>query len=166
MKKQPVVFVLLFALLLMSFSSHKFYVSIYKIEFAPKKSRLEITGRIFIDDLNGAIEKKYAKKVHLGEKEESETDIVLLKKYLASHMQISVNGNQMPLEYVGHEYENTVFIGYFKITGVQNVQLLEIVNTALCDFISSQQNMIQTVINGQKSSGVLTLDNPSKQFKY
>jgi hypothetical protein len=166
MKKQFIVLIGLLALLLMSFTSHKFYVSIYKIEFVSQKTRIEVTGRIFLDDLSNAIQKKYGKKVHLGNKEESEADVVLLKKYLTSHLRIKVNGIEMPATYVSHEYENTVFIGYFKINGVQKVQVLEIVNTALCDYIPEQQNIIQTLINGEKSSAVLTIDNPVKQFKY
>ena len=52
MKKITLFVFGLFVLLLMSFSVHKFYVSIYQINFNQKKQMLEITSRIFIDDLN------------------------------------------------------------------------------------------------------------------
>ena len=43
---------------------HKFYVSVTQIDYVAKKNRVEITSRIFIDDLNKVLEKKYNKKIH------------------------------------------------------------------------------------------------------
>ena len=63
MKKQ---LLLLFAVLfLSSFSAHKFYVSVTQIDYVPSKKRVEITSRIFIDDLEKGLTKKYNKKVKL-----------------------------------------------------------------------------------------------------
>ena len=56
MKKQ---LLLLFAVLfLSSFSAHKFYVSVTQIDYVPSKKRVEITSRIFIDDLEKGLTKK------------------------------------------------------------------------------------------------------------
>jgi hypothetical protein len=51
-----------------SFGLHKFYTAIYQIEFVPKKKMIQITTRIFIDDLNEALEKKYKQKVFIATK--------------------------------------------------------------------------------------------------
>ena len=51
------------AFALSSFSIHKFYVSIYKVEFVPEKKRIEITARIFLDDITVALEKEYKTKI-------------------------------------------------------------------------------------------------------
>ena len=57
---------LLFAMFfLCSFSIHKFYVSVTQVDYVPSKKRVEITSRIFIDDLEKALTKKYNKKVNL-----------------------------------------------------------------------------------------------------
>ena len=48
-----------------SFAVHKFYVAVYQVNFAPEKKMLQITSRIFVDDLNKAIEKNTVKKPFL-----------------------------------------------------------------------------------------------------
>ena len=51
-KKSTSIFLFLLFLGLSSFSFHKFYVSIYQVDFVAEKKRVEITARIFMDDLN------------------------------------------------------------------------------------------------------------------
>ena len=67
---------------LSSFAIHKFYVSIYQINYVSEKKMLQITARIFVDDLNSAVGKKYNKKINLGSEKETDEDLILLKKYL------------------------------------------------------------------------------------
>ena len=57
MKKNLLRFILpvFLIILLSSFAWHKFYVSVTQIDFVPNKKRVEITSRIFIDDLEKAI---------------------------------------------------------------------------------------------------------------
>ena len=62
------VFPIIIVVLLSSFAWHKFYVSVTQIDYVPSKKRIEITHRIFIDDLEKALEKKYKKKVYLTSK--------------------------------------------------------------------------------------------------
>ncbi len=45
-----------------SMALHKFYVSVNQVDFVPNKKALEISSRIFIDDIDLALEKKYGKK--------------------------------------------------------------------------------------------------------
>lgn len=51
---------------LTSMAAHRFYVAIYQINFVPEKKRLEITTRIFMDDLNDAVTKAYKKNTNIG----------------------------------------------------------------------------------------------------
>ena len=64
MKKNGLVLAIAF-LVFSSFGMHKFYTAIYQIEFVSKKKMIQITTRIFIDDLNEALEKIQAKSLHL-----------------------------------------------------------------------------------------------------
>ena len=51
---------IILVVLLSSFAWHKFYVSVTQIDYVPNKKRIEITHRIFIDDLEKALEKSSA----------------------------------------------------------------------------------------------------------
>ena len=82
--KKSILYTLLFLTImcLSSFGVHKFYVSIYQVNFNQKKQMLEITSRIFMDDLNDILKSKYNQKTHIGETSETPDDIVLMKKYI------------------------------------------------------------------------------------
>lgn len=157
MKKSFIIGMVLFCLLT-SFTVHKFYVAIYQINYAFEKKMLQITSRIFIDDLNKALKIKYQKNTHLGEKEETQEDITLMNKYVLDNFSLKINGQQKPLHYISKEMENNVLICYFNIKDINKITTLEVQNTILSDVFSEQQNIIQATINGKKSSLLLSGD--------
>ena len=93
-KKAIIILLFVLGISLSSFSVHKFYVSIYQVDFVPQKKRIEITARIFMDDLNVALEHEFKTKTHIGEKTESTQDVVFLQKYMTSHLQIFINNKE------------------------------------------------------------------------
>lgn len=155
-----------FSLALVSFASHKFYVGIYQIEYAPKKKMLQITTRIFVDDLNNAMEEKYKRKMLLGEKIETAEDQMLLEKYLKEKISIKVNGKVVPMEFMSKELEDNVLVCYLRCVNIAKISKFEIVNNILYDFVTEQQNIIQTNINGSKKTLLLTVDKNSGQLTY
>lgn len=159
--KKSILFPLLFLAIisLSSFGLHKFYMSIYQINFVPEKKMLQITARIFTDDLNATLSKNFNQITHLGEKNESENDLILLKKYLSEHFTIKVNGQPKTLVFLSKEMDVNVVVCYFRIIAIPKIKTLEIRNTALLDLNSDQQNIIQTTIYGKKESLLLTNDN-------
>ena len=151
---------------LASFAAHKFYVSIYQIDYAPEKKMLQITSRIFIDDLNEALFRKYKQKTQLGEQAETPADIALMKKYLAENFSIKLNGQPKSINYLSLEFENNVIICYFNVKDATKVKTLEIRNTTLFELFPEQQNIINTNVSGNKKSLLLTNDNPAGLLKY
>ena len=152
-------------IVLSSFAVHKFYVSIYQINFVPQKKMLQITSRIFIDDLNDAMELKFHKKCYVGTDRQTDNDVVLMKKYLAEKFIIKVNGVSKPINYLSSEVEANVVVGYFSITDVSKITSLTLENNALLEINPEQQNVIQANINGKKQSLLLTADNYKGMLK-
>ncbi len=151
---------------LTSMAAHKFYVAIFQINYAPEKKMLQITSRIFVEDLDHMLQKKYGKPFHLGEKEETPEQVALMQKYLLDHLAIKIDGKPKAIVYLSKEMENNVLICYFRITDITKISSFEIENKILFDFVTEQQNIIQTNINGQKTSLLLTPDNPVGNLKY
>lgn len=149
-----------------SFALHKFYVSIYQINFAPEKKMLQITSRIFIDDLNNSLSHVSKQKTHIGEANETPEEVNIMKKYFLEHFSIKVNGQKKQINYLSKELEGNVVICYFNIKDISKLSLLEIQNTALFDLNSEQQNIIQTTVNGKKQSLLLTEDTVSGVLRY
>ena len=159
--KKSILFPLLFLAIisLSSFGLHKFYMSIYQINFVTEKKMLQITARIFVDDLNATLSKNFNQTTHFSEKNESENDLLLMKKYLSEHFTIKVNGQPKILVFLSKEMDVNVVVCYFRIIAIPKIKTLEIRNTALLDLNSDQQNIIQTTIYGKKESLLLTNDN-------
>lgn len=157
MKK--IVLLISFFVLLNSFAIHKFYVSIYQIEYTAPKKMLQITARIFVDDLNHVLNQKYKIKTHIGETNESTEDINLLKKYLLEKISIQINGKPKTIQFLSTELESNVVMCYLNVRDVSKIKTLEIQNTALLELDPDQQNIIQTKIYSKKQNLILTSEN-------
>lgn len=156
-KKYTASFLLLFFLTAMSV--HKFYVSTYQVNYVSQKKMVQITSRIFIDDLNEALEKKYKKRAYVGTNRQTEADIDLMKKYIAEKCIIKINGEQKSFTYLSNELEANVLVCYFSIKNISKLNTLSIENSALMELNGDQQNVIQANIDGDKKSLLLTVDN-------
>lgn len=167
--KKRIVFPVLFMLFVLSsaFSFHKFYVGVYQVNYAPEKKMLQITSRIFIDDLNNGVEKKYKTKTNIGTGKETEVDVALLKKYLAENFIIKVNGQSKPITFLSKEVEaNDVLVCYSRINDVSKIKTLEISNTILVDWNSDQQNITHVSVLGTKKSVLFTASSRKELLKY
>lgn len=161
-----VIFSLLLIIGLSSFGLHKFYVSIYQINYNQNKQMLEITSRIFIDDLNDVLKIKYAKKTHLTEKDETVEDVNLMKKYLLDNFKITINGKPQTINFVNKETENNIIVCYFNVKNISKISKISIKNTSLFELNDEQQNIIQTNIYNKKEDLLLTPSTISGSIKF
>jgi len=148
-----------------AFGIHKFYVSIYQINYAQEKKMLQITSRIFVDDLNTVIYAKYHQKTALGEKNESLEDVALMKKYILENFSVKINGQPKPINYLSKEMEGNVLICYYNVKEISKIKTLEIQNSVLMDLNDEQQNIMQTNIYNKKNSLLFTAGNVKGMLK-
>lgn len=166
MKKYlKLLFVFFAVFMLLSISGHKFYTAIFKIDFNENKKRIEVTTRIFVDDLNIAISKKYNRKMLLNSDKETEEDIAFLKKYLAEKMSLKVNGKQQTMRFLSKEVEENVLICYFNCDAITKIKSFEITNTVLTEIYEDQQNIVQLNINSKKQTLLLSADSTFGMLK-
>ena len=167
MKKTILItfFGLLF-LTLTSFDVHKFYVSLYQVNYAPEKKMLQITARLFIDDLNTTLAKKYQKKINLGSEKETEEELNLFKKYFNEKFYIKVNGQLKPIQFLSKEMEGDVLICYFSIKETHKVNTLEIYNEVMTEENSEQQNIMHFNVLGVKNTLLFTESSSKGMLKY
>ena len=149
-----------------SFGVHKFYVSLYQVNYAPEKKMLQITARIFVDDLNNTLVKKYQKKINLGSEKETEEDLNLFKKYFSEKFYIKVNGQLKPIRFLSKEMEGDVLICYFSIKDIHNINVLEIYNSVITDSNSEQQNIMHFNVSGIKNTLLFTESTSKGLLKY
>lgn len=157
-KKISLSLLLCLFLVMSSFGLHKFYVSIYQIDFVPEKKRVEITARIFMDDLNLALAKEFKIKSNLGEKSEGKQDVDFLQKYMNKHLRVFIDGNEKPVLFLSKEIENNVVIIYLKIEDIKKFSSFKIYNNVLFEIYPDQQNIIQTDFYKDKKNYIFSGD--------
>lgn len=157
---------LLLATTLTSAAAHKFYVAVFQMDYVPQKKVIQVTGRIFVDDLEATLNRKYGKKFYFGAKQELAGADEYLKKYFTEKIQVKVNGQAKALTFLGKEMEDDVLVCYYTLPAESNVKTLEVNNTTLMETFEDQQNIIHTNINRNKKSLLLTNSNRGGKLDY
>ncbi|MEP6931449.1 MAG: DUF6702 family protein [Flavobacterium sp.] len=152
---------------LSAFAFHKFYMGVFQVNYVTEKKMIQITSRIFVDDLNNGMEKKYHKKTYVGTERETEADIDLLKKYLADNFSVKINGLSKPITFLSKEVEaGDVLVCYSRIKDIDKFKTIEISNTILVDWNGQQQNITHVSAFGTKKSVLFTESSRKEVLKY
>lgn len=141
-------------------------MAIFQVNYAPEKKMLQITSRIFVDDLNLALEKKYGKKTFLGADKESADDQAILKKYFAENLLIKVNGQSKTVVFLSKELEDNLLICYCRVTDVSKLYSVDITNTLLTHWNTEQQNILHFTAFGDKKTVLFTSSNKTEVLKF
>ncbi|WP_158729562.1 MULTISPECIES: DUF6702 family protein [unclassified Flavobacterium] len=160
-----VLFVVLI-LSMSSFAAHKFYVALFQVNYVSEKKMIQITARIFVDDLNNALEKKHNRKVNLGSEMETAEDVLLLKKYLNEKCIIKVDGQTKVINFVSKEMEGDVLICYLSIKEIKKMKALDIYNAVLTQNNVEQQNIMHFNVLGVKNTLLFTTSTSKGVLKY
>ena len=150
-----------FLFILMSFSLHKIYISITEIKENKTNNTLEIGSRLFINDLNDALQQAYHKDFELGTNRELPETDAKLKNYFFNHFQVKINGIWVPTKFIGKDFDGyDVVYCYFEVENVAKINSISVKNTTIMEIYPEQENTIQLDINDTKNSMLL---NKSKQ---
>lgn len=138
-------------------TAHKFYVSVTNIGYSEKDDALQITSRVFIDDLGQVLKERYDIDAKLSTDEESKLADAYLEKYLRAKFMVEINGENKSYEIIGRKYDNDVCIFYLELAAIElpSVKSIQIQNKMLTDLFDEQQNVVHFKINGKKKSFVL-----------
>ncbi|ULC60476.1 peptidase E [Flaviramulus sp. BrNp1-15] len=158
---QPLKYLILtFIIPLFAFTSmHKYYISVTQINHIKEKQSVQITSRIFIDDFENALRKRYDESITLAGKDEPKIVDDYIEKYLKETLVIKINNQNTTPVFIGKEYEGDIVRCYIEIEHVESIQGLEVSNRILFDVFEDQQNIVKTKINSKQKSFILTLEN-------
>lgn len=136
---------------------HKFYLSVTNITYSSKDDALQITTRIFIDDMERLLDERYDLKAQLGTEVESKLTDEYLEKYFRTKLLFEIDGTQATYKFLGKKYDTDIMICYFEIPkiGMDNIKSIQIQNEILTDLFDEQQNVVHFKIKGKKKSFVL-----------
>jgi Domain of unknown function (DUF6702) len=153
--KNKAAVVLLLALFISSgWLLHKFYVSLTEIRYNPETERIEVSMRIFPDDLDLALMERTGIRTLLGTELESPQADSLLMIYIQQEFELHVNGEEIVLNYLGKEPESDAIWCYLESSKVPPPVTISIRNAILTEYFPDQVNIIQ-VYDGKWNRGML-----------
>ncbi len=145
---------------------HPLYISICEIEHNTHTAALELTFKIFTDDLETALEDQGVGKLRLGTDREMENADEYIRRYLEKNVVIQVDGGSVALGYLGKEVEMDVAWCYLEVQGVPSIQTMTVSNTLLFELFEEQTNIVHISANNKKQSLMLNIANREGTVEY
>ncbi len=155
----------LFFSLSVAFSNHKYYMSLMQIDYVQEQQALQVTVRIFVDDLQTALNAVGTAAVEIATDREPLGIEKRYRAYLNEQLSFEVNNRKKKFVYLGKEYEENQVVFYLEIQEIDSLQSLRIKNTLLTHALREQKNIVKTKAYGKNKSVVLT-KNKSKSLIY
>jgi hypothetical protein len=145
---------------------HPFYISVTEVNHNAKAKSLEISTKIFFDDLEKDIENESNTSIDIIKPISKEKVDVLIASYLKKHLQVKVNGKLLNLKYLGYQIQEDAAWCYLQVNNISKVSTIEVNNNILYNLHKEQINMLNVIVNGERQS--TKLDNPESRavFKF
>jgi hypothetical protein len=143
---------------------HPFYVSVTEINHNAKTQSVEISCRMFYDDLEHVLEKQYRTQLDIVHPKNKEQLNQLINDYVHKHLLIKVDGKLLNPAYVGFEIQEDGAWAYLEVKGVTKAQKIEVRDDLLYTEHTEQINMLHVTINGERKS--TKLDNPDTNASF
>jgi hypothetical protein len=151
----------LFPLLFFSFHVHDFHTSLTQMEFAAKSQTVEISIRMFTDDLETALTKENGgKPIQFGGPTKPDQ---LLERYVRKHFVMADSQRKpRPYTYIGYEQESDAHWVYLEMpaAGADTFRNVVIKQDILMDLFSDQVNLVNIQYNQQKKTVVFRNNQP------
>lgn len=144
--------------------AHPFYVSITSVDFNPSKKRVEVSCRLFYDDLEVALKNQLGQHIDVIHPKNKAAADSAISKYIRQNFKINVNNQPRNLRYVGYEIEEDVAWCYLEVSDVPAISKLDIVNQLLFKDFKNQSNIMHIKVNNTKKS--TKLDNPKRTASF
>lgn len=137
---------------------HPFFVSVTTINHNAKNQSVEVSCRIFYDDLERTIEKQYKTPVDIVHPKDKAKMNQMLNDYIKKHLLIKADSKALNLSYVGYEIQEDAAWIYFEVKGISKVKKIDVHDDILFSEHAEQINMLHVTVAGERKS--TKLDNP------
>ena len=138
-----------FLLLLILFLSslHPFHVSVCSINHAPQEQTLQVTQKIFADDLEEALNATaqasgQTTTIDVLNPPDPEALETIIHDYLQEHLQITVNGQQVQPNFLGYEREELALWCYLEVEDIADIRSITVRSSILVDAFDDQTNIV------------------------
>jgi len=143
---------------------HPFYVSVTEINENRQENTLEISCKLFTDDLENAINRPYKTHIDILKPRDTAEANKRLAAYIGAHLQLTLNGRARKAAFIGYEQEGGAIWSYLQVNGVSGIKEVAVRNDLLYELFPSQTGIVHVTVNGQRKS--IRLNNPDKDARF
>lgn len=140
-----------------AYHHHPIHATITTIDYNAKTKSLEVSCKIFADDLEEAVKRETGTQAFIGAGTKEVKNLnALLEQYLAKHLRLQADGKPLQTRtFVGKELEGEAVWCYIEIPNVQGVKRLTVEQTVLTELYDDQTNLVNASIGGVRRSTLL-----------
>ncbi len=132
---------------------HPFHISVIDMEYDEEAKAIEISCRIFLDDLEDTL-RRYTGDDKLDIMSDVSQDVVhhALNSYFLEKLKMKVNGKSVEMNYLGEEIEGDVMWCYIEVPKIKKLQSLEVESFLLLETFDDQMNLVHMKAFGSTKS--------------
>jgi hypothetical protein len=149
------------------FLLHDFHVSICEVEYDQQRKALEVTHKLFLDDLEQSLIKWSGNTdIDVINAEDSTAFQELLRKYLLENFAVKANEKNLNMVYLGAEIEGDIMYAFIDIVDLKKFRSLEIRNTIFMNLFADQTNIVHVEVDKDTKSLKLNKRSPEGKLEY
>jgi hypothetical protein len=138
---------------------HPFYVSVTEVKHVSPGNEVQVSCRIFADDLENVLKKESKSQVDIIHPANRAKTDSLVAGYISRHLFITADGKQLKLRYLGYKIEEEAAWCFLEAENIPAFRKVHIKNDILYSEHPNQINMIHVLNNDTRKS--TKLDNPA-----
>jgi hypothetical protein len=144
--------------------AHPIFVSVTEINHNAAGKTLEISCKIFTDDLEQTLRLQNKTTVDLLNPASKQAMNVLVNNYIQKHLQVKADDKTTVLQFLGFEQQEEGIISYFEVKNIAVVKKLDVTNTILYEIKPQQMQIIHVMVGGERKSS--RLNNPEEKVSF
>lgn len=146
---------------------HPLYISVTEMNYNATDKNLEISCKIFADDLEKTLANNYKAKVDLTTPADKNEANRLVKEYVKSHLLLKVDNKAVSLEFVGFEKESDAIWSYFEVKNITTApKKIDVVNSILYEAYDNEINLMHVTVGGERKSTRLNYPDKEASFSF
>lgn len=143
---------------------HPFFVSVIDMKHNVKDKTIEISAKIFVDDLEAVLKKNYNTIIDLSTSTSKPETNAVVAKYLQSKLQLTINDKRQTIKYIGYEVQKESVWIYAEVDDVATIKKMNINCNLLYDYQDKQMNIFNVKANGSEKNYKLDYPKSSVEF--
>lgn len=145
---------------------HPFFVSVTEIKQNTTNHSIEISCRMFYDDLEKALEKQYHVQLDIVKPKDKTQINKFINDYVKKHLLIKVDGKVLNYTFIGYEIQEDGAWSYFEVKGIDHVKEVQVHDDLLYEQHPEQINMLHVIVNNQRKSTKVNNPDADASFKF